>query len=158
MRRTKIIATLGPATDKPGVLAGLIDAGVDVVYISNHGGRQLDHARACIDSVPEVVAAVAGQVPVIVDGGFMRGTDVLKALCLGATAVGIGRLEGLAMAAGGEPAVLRMLELLEHEILTNMALMGVASVDDLEPSLVVPAPALPNPHVLSAFPLLEQGY
>ena len=135
-----------------------VDAGVDVIYVSNHGGRQLDHARACIDSLPEVVAAVNGQVPVVVDGGIMRGTDVLKALCLGATAVGIGRLEGLAMAAGGEPAVVRMLELLEHEIQTNMALMGVASVDDLDPSLVVPAPPLPNPHVLSAFPLLEQGY
>jgi len=135
-----------------------VDAGVDVVYVSNHGGRQLDHARACIDSLPEVVEAVGGQAPVIVDGGFMRGTDVLKALCLGATAVGVGRLEGLAMAAGGEAGVLRMLELLEHEIQTNLALMGVASVADLDPSLVVPAPPLPDPHVLSAFPLLEQGY
>ena len=94
----------------------------------------------------------------IVDGGFVRGTDVLKALCLGATAVGIGRLEALAMAAGGEAAVLRMLELLEHEIQTNLALMGVADIADLHPSLVVPAPPLPDPHVLSAFPLLDQGY
>ena len=93
-----------------------VDAGVDVVYVSNHGGRQLDHARACIDSVPEVVDAVAGRVPVVVDGGFMRGTDVIKALCLGATAVGIGRLEALAMAAGGQAGVFRMLELLENEI------------------------------------------
>jgi isopentenyl diphosphate isomerase/L-lactate dehydrogenase-like FMN-dependent dehydrogenase len=135
-----------------------VDAGVDVIYVSNHGGRQLDHARGCIDSLPEVVQAVGGQVPVLVDGGFVRGTDVLKALCLGATAVGIGRLEGLAMAAGGEAAVIRMLELLEHEIRTNMALMGAGSVADLDPSLVVSATPLPNPHVLSAFPLLEQGY
>ena len=135
-----------------------VDAGVDVIYISNHGGRQLDHARACIDSVPEVVTAVSGQVPVVVDGGFMRGTDILKALCLGATAVGIGRLEGLAMAAGGEPAVLRMLELIEEEIRTNMALMGVRSIAELDPSLVVPAPPLPDPHVFSAFPLLENEY
>jgi glycolate oxidase len=135
-----------------------VDAGVDVVYVSNHGGRQLDHARACIDSLPEVVDAVGGRVPVVVDGSIMRGTDVLKALCLGATAVGIGRLEALAMAAGGEPAVVRMLELLEHEIRTNMALMGVGRIEDLVPSLVVPASPLPDPHALSAFPLLEQGY
>jgi glycolate oxidase len=135
-----------------------VDAGVDVVYVSNHGGRQLDHARACIDSLPEVVEAVAGRVPVVVDGGFMRGTDVIKALCLGATAVGIGRLEALAMAAGGEAGVFRMLELLENEIRINMALMGVCSVAELDPSLIVAAPPFPNPHVLSAFPLLEQGY
>lgn len=135
-----------------------VDAGVDVIYVSNHGGRQLDHARACIDALPEVVEAVGGRVPVVVDGGFMRGTDVIKALCLGATAVGIGRLEGLAMAAGGEAGVLRMLELLENEMRINLALMGVRSTADLDASLVEKAPPLPNPHVLSAFPLLEQGY
>jgi glycolate oxidase len=78
-----------------------VEAGVDVVYVSNHGGRQLDHTRACIDALPEVVQAVDGRVPVVVDGGFMRGADVVKALCLGASAVGMGRFEGLAMAAGG---------------------------------------------------------
>jgi glycolate oxidase len=135
-----------------------VDHGVDVIYVSNHGGRQLDHARACIDSVPDVVGAVNGQVPVIVDGGFMRGTDVLKALCLGATAVGIGRLEGLAMAAGGEEAVGTMLRLLEEEVRINLALMGVASIADLSPELLVRVPPLGPTHVLSAFPLLEQGY
>jgi isopentenyl diphosphate isomerase/L-lactate dehydrogenase-like FMN-dependent dehydrogenase len=104
------------------------------------------------------VEAVGGQVPVVVDGAVMRGTDVLKALCLGADAVGIGRLEALAMAAGGEAAVLRMLELLENEIRINMALMGVRSIADLDPSLVEKAAPLTHPHVLSAFPLLEQGY
>jgi glycolate oxidase len=135
-----------------------VDAGVDVIYVSNHGGRQLDHERAGIDSLPEVVGAVGGQVPVIVDGGFMRGTDVLKAIALGATAVGIGRLEGLALAAGGEPAVVRMLELLEQEIRINLALMGARSIHELDASFVVPAPPLPDPGVLSAFPLLDQGY
>jgi len=135
-----------------------LDAGVDVIYVSNHGGRQLDHGRACIDALPEVVRVVGGRVPVIVDGGFMRGTDVIKGLCLGATAIGIGRLEGLAMAAGGEAAVLRMLELLETEIRINMALMGVRSISELDPSLVEKAPPLPNARVLSAFPLLDEGY
>ncbi len=135
-----------------------VDAGVDVIYVSNHGGRQLDHGRACIDALPEVVEAVAGRVPVVVDGGFMRGTDVIKALCLGATAVGIGRLEALAMAAGGQAAVVRMLELLEEEMRINLALMGVGSLSELDPSLLEKAPPLPNPHALSAFPLLDQGY
>jgi glycolate oxidase len=135
-----------------------VDHGVDVIYISNHGGRQLDHARACIDSLPEVVAAVNRQVPVVVDGGFMRGTDVLKALCLGATAVGIGRLEGVAMAAGGENAVGAMLRLLEEEVRINMALMGVARTADLTPDLLVHVPPLGPTHVRSAFPLLAEGY
>jgi isopentenyl diphosphate isomerase/L-lactate dehydrogenase-like FMN-dependent dehydrogenase len=72
--------------------------------------------------------------------------------------VGIGRLEALAMAAGGEAAVFRMLELLENEIRVNMALMGVRTIAELDASLVEKAPPLADPHVLSAFPLLEQGY
>ena len=85
----------------PLILKGIVTAedaqlalehGVDIIYVSNHGGRQLDHTRACIDVLPEVVDAVAGRVPVLVDGGFLRGADVVKALCLGATAVGLGRL------------------------------------------------------------------
>jgi isopentenyl diphosphate isomerase/L-lactate dehydrogenase-like FMN-dependent dehydrogenase len=132
-----------------------IDTGVDVVWVSNHGGRQLDHGRACIDALPEVVDAVHGRVPVIVDGGFMRGTDIIKGLCLGANAVAIGRLEALAMAAGGAPAVARMLELLEAELKINMALLGVGRLADLNPSLVEKAPPVVNAHVLSAFPLIE---
>jgi glycolate oxidase len=135
-----------------------VDAGVDVIYVSNHGGRQLDHARASIDSLPEVAEAVGGQVPVLVDGGFMRGTDVIKAICLGARAVGIGRLQALALAAGGEAGLVRMFEILENEIRINMALMGVRSLAELEPSLLETAMPVGQPHVLSAFPLLEQGY
>ena len=135
-----------------------VACGVDVVYVSNHGGRQLDHTRACIDVLPEVVAAVDGRVPVLVDGGFMRGADVVKGLCLGATAVGMGRFESLAMAAGGEPVVLRALEILEHEVLTTMALMGVSDLKDLHPGLLEKVPPVTPAHVLSAFPLLEEGY
>ncbi len=81
-----------------------VELGVDVVYVSNHGGRQLDHGRGCIDALPEVAAAVDRRVPVVVDGGFMRGTDIIKGLARGATAVGVGRLEAMAMAAGGAAA------------------------------------------------------
>ena len=135
-----------------------VASGVDVVYVSNHGGRQLDHTRACIDVLPEVVAAVDGRVPVVVDGGFMRGADVVKGLCLGATAVGMGRLQALAMAAGGEPVVLRALEILEHEVLTTMALMGISDIKDLNGELLEKVEPITHAHVLSAFPLLEEGY
>jgi len=138
--------------------ARAVDAGVDVVYVSNHGGRQLDHGRGCIDSLPEVVAAVDGRAPVVVDGGFLRGSDVVKALCRGATAVGMGRLEGLAMAAGGAAGIVRALELVEHEIKTTMALMGAANLGELNPDFLERSEATVAPHVLSAFPLLEDGY
>ncbi len=138
--------------------ARAVNAGVDVIYVSNHGGRQLDHGRGCLDALPEVVDAVQGRVPVVFDGGVMRGTDVLKALALGADLVGIGRLQGMAMAAGGVPALLRAFGILEFEIRTNMALLGATTLAELDASLVEPAPPLPNPQVLSAFPLLDEGY
>ena len=132
--------------------------GVEVVYVSNHGGRQLDQGRATLDMLPEVVKAVAGRATVIVDGGIQRGTDVLKALALGADAVGVGRLEALAMAAGGTAGVVRMLEILEQEIRINLALMGLPSIDLLTPESVVPAEPVVLPHVTSAMPLLSEGY
>ena len=149
-----IIKGVGVAEDA----ARCVEAGVDVVYVSNHGGRQLDHTRACIDALPEVVEAVDGRVPVVVDGGFMRGADVVKALCLGADFVGMGRFEALSMAAGGGDALLNALEILEHEIKTTMALAGVNSLEQLTPSLVTREQPLAPPHVLSAFPFLEEGY
>ena len=135
-----------------------VDAGVDVVYVSNHGGRQLDHTVACIDALPDVVAAVDGQAPVVVDGGFMRGADVIKGLCLGATAVGMGRFEALAAAAGGVPAMLRALTILEREIQISLALTGIADVCDLHADLVTRLQPLRPSHALSAFPLLEEDY
>ncbi len=135
-----------------------VEAGVDVVWVSNHGGRQLDHTRACIDALPEVVQAVDGHVPVVVDGGFLRGADVVKGLSLGADVVAMGRLEGLALAAGGAPGLVRALEIVEHEILTTMALLGVSSLDGLEPALLERTQPLVRAGVLSAFPLLEEDY
>ncbi len=149
-----VVKGVGVAEDA----ARCVEAGVDVVYVSNHGGRQLDHTRACIDALPEIAEAVAGRVPVLVDGGFMRGADVVKALCLGATAVGMGRFEALAMAAGGMEAVLTALEILEHEIKTTMALAGVNNLDQLTPDLVMRDEPITPPKVLSAFPFLEEGY
>jgi isopentenyl diphosphate isomerase/L-lactate dehydrogenase-like FMN-dependent dehydrogenase len=135
-----------------------VDCGADVVYVSNHGGRQLDHGRGCIDALSEVAEAVDGRAPIVVDGGFMRGTDVIKGLARGATAVGVGRLEALAMAAGGAAAVQRALELLEIEIRTNMGLLGARNVGELNASYLEAAQPFATPHVLSAFPLLDEGY
>ena len=135
-----------------------VQHGVEVMYVSNHGGRQLDQARASLDTLPEVVHGARGRATIIFDGGILRGTDVLKALALGADAVGIGRLEALAMAAGGARAVVRMLELLEHEMRLNLALMGLSSIDQLTPDCVIPAEPVGLPHVLSGFPLLNEDY
>ena len=135
--------------------ARCVEAGVDVIYVSNHGGRQLDHTMACIDALPDISASVAGRVPVVVDGGFMRGADVVKGLCLGADFVGLGRFEGLAMAAGGYAALMRGLKILEQEIRISMALLGVPELAGLNPSLLHRAQPLLQPSVLSAFPLIE---
>ena len=135
--------------------ARCVEAGVDVIYVSNHGGRQLDHAMACIDALPQVSQAVAGRVPVVVDGGFMRGADVVKGLCLGADFVGMGRFEGLAMAAGGYAGLMRGLKILEQEIRISMALLGAPDLASLNSSLLQRAQSMAQPSVLSAFPLLD---
>jgi isopentenyl diphosphate isomerase/L-lactate dehydrogenase-like FMN-dependent dehydrogenase len=111
-----------------------LDYGADVIYVSNHGGRQLDHAQGSIEVLPEVVAAVNGRAEVLYDGGVQRGTDVIKAIALGARAVGVGKMLGWALAAGGEGGLIRMLELMEIEIRTALGLMGITSLAQLDPS------------------------
>jgi glycolate oxidase len=136
-----------------------LEHGIDVVYVSNHGGRQLDHGRGSLAELAEVVDVVRGKAEVIVDGGFMRGTDIVKALALGAQAVGLGRLQGLALAAGGEAGVVRMLELIEDEMRRTLGLLGVTSVAELGPSCLAPTTPVPRESWLdSAFPLLKEGY
>lgn len=129
--------------------------GVEVVYVSNHGGRQLDHGLGSIAVLPEIVEAVAGRAEVWVDGGFLRGTDVVKAIALGARCVGLGRLACLGLAAGGPPALVRTLELLEEEVRTTLGLLGVTSLAELKPAHLAAAPPVSLPSALSAFPLLE---
>ncbi|MBM2810597.1 MAG: hypothetical protein HW416_1356 [Chloroflexi bacterium] len=124
-----------------GVLCGedaslAVQHGVDVVYVSNHGGRQLDHAPATIEVLPEIVAAVHGRAEVLVDSGFMRGTDVVKALALGARAVCIGKLMTWALAAGGEAGLQCALELLQEEMSITMANIGVHTIAELGPEYV----------------------
>ena len=129
--------------------------GADVIYVSNHGGRQLDQGVGALTLLPAIVECVAGRAGVAIDGGFYRGTDILKAMALGADAVGLGRLEAWALAAGGIPALVQCLEILRHEVATAMALCGVTRMDQLDASFVTEAEVVTDSSVMSAFPLLD---
>jgi 4-hydroxymandelate oxidase len=118
-----------------------VEHGAAGVIVSNHGGRQLDTAEPTILALPRVVGAVEGRAPVLVDGGIRRGTDVVKALALGARAVLIGRPYLWGLAAGGEAGVTRVLELLRRELERTLALVGAASPADVDPERVAPLPA-----------------
>jgi isopentenyl diphosphate isomerase/L-lactate dehydrogenase-like FMN-dependent dehydrogenase len=118
-----------------------VSAGVDAVIVSNHGGRQLDGAAPALVQLPSIVDRVGGSVPILIDGGIRRGTDVVKALCLGATACLIGRPYLYGLAAGGRSGVESVLRCFESEIDTTLALLGCASVRDLHAGLVQPGPA-----------------
>jgi glycolate oxidase len=144
----------GVATAEDAKLS--VEHGADVVYVSNHGGRQLDHAQGTIEVLPEVVAAVDGRAEILWDGGVLRGTDVVKALCLGARAVGVGKLLGWALAAAGEAGLKRMLELMDVEIRTAMGLMGVTSLSQLNPSWVRPARPVRPASQTNAYPWFEE--
>lgn len=113
-----------------------IDIGARGVWVSNHGGRQLARAAATIDTLPEVVDAVAGRASVIFDGGVRRGSDILTALALGAEGVAIGRSYLYGLGAGGEAGVARAIEILSTELRRDMALMGVTKIADLTPAHV----------------------
>jgi isopentenyl diphosphate isomerase/L-lactate dehydrogenase-like FMN-dependent dehydrogenase len=143
----------GIATAEDAAIA--CEHGVDAVYVSNHGGRQLDCGRGTMDMLPEVLDAVRGRARVIIDGGICRGTDVVKAVAMGADTVAIGRLYCYALAAEGQKGVQRMLEILEQEVAVAMALSGVTRLAELNRSyLHLGAPSVTAPHVHSAFPLL----
>jgi isopentenyl diphosphate isomerase/L-lactate dehydrogenase-like FMN-dependent dehydrogenase len=117
-----------------------LDAGVGGLIVSNHGGRQLDGVPAALDALPEVVEAAEGRIEVLMDGGVRRGTDVLKALALGARAVLIGRPYLWGLAVDGEAGVRRVLEMLRDELRLAMALAGKTSIAQINRSLVSPAP------------------
>lgn len=149
----------GIQTAEDAVIA--CDHGVDGIYVTNHGGRQLDYGRGTLDILPEVVSAVRGRAQIIIDGGFYRGTDIVKAIALGADTVAIGRLYLYGLAAASDAGVARVLEILEHEIKTCLGLLGLTGFAELDKSYVHPAPAVTPPHVHSAFPLLnlaDEGY
>lgn len=110
--------------------------GLSGVIVSNHGARQLDQVGATIEALPECVAAANGRIPVLVDGGFRRGTDIFKALALGASAVGIGRPYLWGLAAFGQPGVARIIELLRAELAADMGMAGTGKISEIDRSFV----------------------
>jgi isopentenyl diphosphate isomerase/L-lactate dehydrogenase-like FMN-dependent dehydrogenase len=113
-----------------------IDAGAEAVVVSNHGGRQLDDVHPTIRALPEVVDAVRGQIEVLVDGGIRRGSDVAKALCLGAKAVLVGRAYAYGLGAGGAAGVTRAMEILRADLLRTIKLLGCPSTSQLDASYI----------------------
>jgi isopentenyl diphosphate isomerase/L-lactate dehydrogenase-like FMN-dependent dehydrogenase len=147
------LAIKGIATGEDARIA--VEHGVEWVYVSNHGGRQLDHGRGSVDVLPEVADAVGGRAKVIVDGSICRGSDIVKAIASGADLVAMGRMQCFALGAAGEAGVLRLLELLEDEVQRSMGLLGVTKLAELNRSYLHPAPPTQFPHALSAFNLLK---
>jgi glycolate oxidase len=145
----------GVATGEDAALA--VEGGVEAIYVSNHGGRQLDHAAGTMETLAEIVEAVAGRAELIVDGGFCRGTDVLKAIALGARAVCVGRLQCWALAVCGEAGLVRALEILEEEIIIAMGLLGVARLDELGPKHLRQVDAVEPADLLNAFPVAKEA-
>jgi L-lactate dehydrogenase (cytochrome) len=130
----------GPIVIK-GVLTGddarrAMDEGVAAISVSNHGGRQLDGVPAALRALPEVVEAVKGRIEVLMDGGIRRGTDIAKALCMGARAVLCGRAYAYGLAAGGEAGVERAIEILRVDLERTLRLLGCPSVRELDGSYV----------------------
>jgi (S)-2-hydroxy-acid oxidase len=115
-----------------------VSLGVDGIIVSNHGGRQLDHAPSAVDMLPFIIAAVQGRVPVLVDGGVRRGTDVIKCLAMGAVGVLIGRPMLWALTLGGEQGVEAALRMLQSEVELGMALLGCRSVAEVTQEYLIP--------------------
>jgi L-lactate dehydrogenase (cytochrome) len=119
--------------------------GADAIVVSNHGGRQLDGVRPSLRVLPEVVEAVGTRVEVLMDGGIRRGSDIVKALCLGARAVLIGRAYAYGLGAAGEAGVTRAVEILRNDLIRTLKLLGCAALSDLDRSFVeIPADWLPR--------------
>jgi len=113
-----------------------VDMGVRIIWVSNHGGRQLDHTEGTIDALPRIADAVAGRAEIVVDGGFSRGTDILKGLSRGATVVAVGRTALWGLAVDGAAGVANAMDILRREVKTTMQLCGQTSITKLDPELV----------------------
>jgi glycolate oxidase len=113
-----------------------VDMGVKLIWVSNHGGRQLDHTQSTIEALPPIADAVAGRAEIIIDGGFTRGTDVIKALARGARVVACGRTMLWGLAADGADGVARVCEIMRDEIQINMGLCGRTKISELTPDLI----------------------
>jgi 4-hydroxymandelate oxidase len=143
-----VISRMKEVTDMNIVIKGVevaadaalaVQFGADAIWASNHGGRATETGRGTIECLPEIVAAVNGRIPIIVDGGFRRGTDIYKALAMGASAVGIGRPYCFGLGAFGQAGVERVLDLLNRELLIAMRGSGTPTIDSIGPDYVLDA-------------------
>jgi isopentenyl diphosphate isomerase/L-lactate dehydrogenase-like FMN-dependent dehydrogenase len=128
-----------------------VQHGVDFIWVSNHGGRQIDHGLGSLDTLPEIAQAVGGKARIILDGGVQRGSDILKAVALGADVVALGRLQGWGLAAGSTLGVVRMLEILEDELVSAMGLCGLTCMDQVTPKYVCQADPVTEAHEMSSW-------
>jgi isopentenyl diphosphate isomerase/L-lactate dehydrogenase-like FMN-dependent dehydrogenase len=110
--------------------------GVKLIWVSNHGGRQLDHTQSSIDALPPIVDAVAGRAEIVIDGGFTKGTDVIKGLARGAKVVMLGRTPLWGLGADGAEGVARVFEILRDQLHVAMGLCGRTKISDLKPDLI----------------------
>jgi 4-hydroxymandelate oxidase len=124
----------------PDDAARTVDMGAAGIVVSNHGGRTLDTLPASLDALPAIATRLAGRVPILLDGGIRRGTDIFKAIALGASAVLIGRAYIHALAAAGPLGIAHVLRLLQDELEATMALCGVASLDRISPAYLIRRP------------------
>ena len=134
-----------------------VQHGVDVIWVSNHGGRQLDGELGTMDLLPDIVETVNGRAKIILDGGVQRGGDVLKALASGVDAVAIGKLQGWGLAADGPDGLVQVLEILEDEMVSAMGLLGITSLDQLSSAYVRRAEPVTLPHEMSAWANMPEG-
>jgi len=146
----------GIATEEDAKIC--IDEGIDVIYVSNHGGRQLDYGIGGADLINPISQVVKNKAKIFFDGGVSRGTDVVKAIALGADCVGIGRLQCYAAATNGRDGLNKMIDILQHEILVCMRLLGVNNFNDLNDNYIKKDISISNPSLTSSFPLIEEGY
>ena len=156
----ELVKKIRSETKLPIILKGIatvedalisIDHGIDIIYISNHGGRQLDFGLGTTTILTEIINTTKNHCEVYVDGGFYRGTDILKAVCLGASAIGLGRLYGYGMAADGVNGIVRVLEILEEEIINAMANLGATTLSELNKDLICKSDSVAEPTAFSAF-------
>jgi isopentenyl diphosphate isomerase/L-lactate dehydrogenase-like FMN-dependent dehydrogenase len=128
-----------------------VEHGVDYIWVSNHGGRQIDHGLGSMDTLPEIAQAVRGRARIILDGGVQRGSDILKAVALGADVVALGRLQGWSLAAAGAAGAVRMLEILEDELTCAMGLSGLQSISQVNSKYICRADPVTPPHEMSSW-------
>ncbi len=134
-----------------------VQHGVDYIWVSNHGGRQIDHGLGSLDTLPEIVRAVNGRARIVLDGGVQRGGDILKAVAMGADVVALGRLQGWGLAAGSQAGVVRMLEILEDELVSAMGLTGLTSIDQVTQKYVCQAEPVIEAHEMSSWVNMPVG-